>query len=129
MLFAIVMITFCLRKVGRVFSNTKLLFAKHPTRLITGKLPHITIQCPVDRESLTGVIDPTVQSLKAAIASYKSQGGTASIFMNDDGMQLMDQEMRAAREKYYRDNNIGWVARPPHKQDGFVRAGRFRKVQ
>lgn len=48
--------------------------------------------------------------------------------MNDDGMQLLDPEMAELRQRYYRNHNIGWVARPPHKKDGFLRAGRFKKV-
>jgi hypothetical protein len=40
------------------------------------KPPHITIQMPVYKESLTGVIKPTVNSLKACISHYESHGGT-----------------------------------------------------
>lgn len=29
---------------------------------------------------------------------------------------------------YYEDNNIGWVARPAHGKDGFIRAGKFKKA-
>jgi hypothetical protein len=43
------------------------------------KPPHITIQMPVYKESLTGVIIPTVTSLKAAISHYESHGG---MFLN-----------------------------------------------
>ena len=50
--------------------------------------PHITIQMPVYKESLAGVIRPTVASLKAAISQYELQGGTANIFINDDGLQV-----------------------------------------
>lgn len=32
------------------------------------------------------------------------------------------------RQRYYRNHNIGWVARPGHKKNRFVRAGRFKKV-
>ena len=103
-------------------------FTRKSERRITRELPHITIQCPVYTESLAGVIDPTVQSLKIAISTYELQGGTASIFINDDGMQLLDPKMRKLRQKYYRHHHIGWVARPPHKKDGFIRAGNFRKV-
>lgn len=99
-----------------------------PERYVATDLPHITIQCPVYKESLAGVIDPTIQSLKAAISTYELQGGTASIFVNDDGMQLLDLEMAELRQRYYRNQNIGWVARPPHNKDGFIRGGRFKKV-
>lgn len=109
--------------------NTSRVFSREPAeRPASGNLHHITIQCTVYKESLAGVIDPTVKSLKIAISTYKSQGGTASIFINDDGMQLLDTETREARKKYYSDHIIGWVARPPHQKDGFHRAGRFKKV-
>jgi hypothetical protein len=113
---------------SQAFSNSLYFSGKPPARRITGELPHITIQCPVYKESLAGVIDPTVQSLKVAISTYELQGGTASIFVNDDGMQLLDPEMAELRQRYYKNHNIGWAARPPHKQNGFIRAGRFKKV-
>jgi len=127
-LLAILFVTYCLHRVGNTFRNLTLLPGRRPERRITGKLGHITIQCPVYKESLAGVIDPTIQSLKIAVAAYISQGGTASIFMNDDGMQLLDPETRAHRLEYYGNHDIGWVARPPHQEDGYVRVGRFRKV-
>jgi hypothetical protein len=43
---------------------------------------------PVYKEGLEGVIKPTVQSVKQAIATYELQGGTANIFINDDGSAL-----------------------------------------
>ncbi|KAK9356403.1 glycosyl transferase family group 2-domain-containing protein [Lipomyces doorenjongii] len=93
-----------------------------------GPLPHITIQCPVYKESLDGVIDPTMQSLLVAVTTYELQGGTANIFVNDDGLQLISEEEAAARRRYYDDHLIGYVARPPHGQDGFIRKGRFKKA-
>ena len=41
-------------------------------------LPHITIQMPVYKEGLEGVIMPTVRSLQAAISFYESRGGESS---------------------------------------------------
>jgi hypothetical protein len=40
---------------------------------MTGRLPHITIQMPVYKEGLEGVIIPTVESLKKAITTYVSR--------------------------------------------------------
>jgi hypothetical protein len=54
--------------------------------------------------------------------------GSASIFVNDDGMRVISEEEAQARREYYHDNNIGWVARPKHNQDGFVRKGKFKKA-
>lgn len=68
--------------------NNRYYSGKAPRRLrpdANGKLPHVTIQIPVYKEGLQGVIKPTVQSIKRAIATYELQGGTANIFVNDDG--------------------------------------------
>jgi hypothetical protein len=90
--------------------------------------PHITIQMPVYKEGLEAVIIPTVNSLKAAISHYESRGGSASIFVNDDGMRVISDEDARARQDFYLDNNIGWVARPKHGDDGFERKGKFKKA-
>ncbi|KUI55537.1 hypothetical protein VP1G_02964 [Cytospora mali] len=91
--------------------------------------PHITIQMPVYKEGMEAVIIPTVKSLQAAISYYESRGGTASIFINDDGMRAgMSEEEAQARRDFYHDNNIGWVARPKHGDDGFERKGKFKKA-
>ena len=98
-----------------------------------GPLPHVTVQCPVYKEGLEAVIVPTVNSLEAAIRNYESHGGTANIFMNDDGMQLLSPEEAAERRAYYVEHNIGWVARPKHNPNGeglqrFIRRGKFKKA-
>jgi hypothetical protein len=61
---------------------------------------------------------------------YARQGGTSSIFIHDDGLQLISEAERMKRMNFYSDHNIGWVARPPHssESDGFKRAGRFKKA-
>lgn len=62
--------------------------------------------------------------------TYARQGGTSSIFIHDDGLQLISPEDREERIAFYADHNIGWVARPPHDNspNGFKRAGRFKKA-
>lgn len=90
--------------------------------------PHITIQMPVYKEGLKGVIIPTINSVLPAIAHYERLGGTASVFVCEDGMQAVKPEIAEMRRKFYRANNIGWVSRPPHNKDGFVRAGKFKKA-
>lgn len=62
--------------------------------------------------------------------TYARQGGTCSIFINDDGLQLLSPGDRDARIAYYADHGIGWVARPKHDPapGGFKRAGRFKKA-
>jgi cellulose synthase/poly-beta-1,6-N-acetylglucosamine synthase-like glycosyltransferase len=108
-------------------SNSKYYSAVHPRR-INGLLPHVTVQCPVYKEGLTSVIAPTVRSIKQAISTYELQGGSANIFINDDGMQLIDEDERRARIDFYHDNGIGWTARPKHGEEGFLRRGKFKKA-
>ena len=36
---------------------------------------------------------PTVESLLKAIRYYEAQGGSASIYVNEDGMQVVDPEL------------------------------------
>jgi hypothetical protein len=90
--------------------------------------PHITIQMPVYKEGMESVIIPTVRSLQTAISYYESHGGSASIFINDDGLRVLSEEEAQKRIEFYHDNNIGWVARPKHGQDGFIRKGKFKKA-
>lgn len=108
--------------------NSKFYSARPPPRLNTPTLPHVTIQCPVYKEGLAGVIQPTVKSIKQAMSTYELQGGSANMFVNDDGLQLLSDEDRQARIEFYADNSIGWVARPKHGENGFKRGGKFKKA-
>lgn len=88
---------------------------------------------PVYQEGLHTVIAPTIRSVKAAISTYELQGGTANIFINDDGMQTIPTTAAAERAEFYDEHNVGWVARPGHNtKDGskptFIRAGKFKKA-
>lgn len=107
--------------------NSKYYSAKCSPRL-RSDLPHVTIQCPVYKEGLSAVIAPTVASIKQAISTYELQGGSANMFVNDDGLQIIGEEERKARIEFYQDHNIGWTARPKHGSEGFVRRGKFKKA-
>jgi hypothetical protein len=93
-------------------------------------LPHITIQMPVYKESLETVLAPSIESLKKAMQTYARQGGTSTIFINDDGLRLLSAPDRDERLAYYANHNIGWVSRPKHddRPGGFKRPGRFKKA-
>lgn len=93
-----------------------------------GMLPHITIQCPVYKEGLDDVLKLTFQSVQKAIHTYELQGGLANVFVNDDGLQLIPREEALERIEFYEENGFGYVSRPPHGQNGFVRKGRFKKA-
>ena len=122
--------------VSQMGQNSKFYSAAPPRRLCTNErsLPHLTIQCPVYKESLATVIEPTIRSVKTAISTYQMQGGSANIFINDDGMQLISEEEARARKSYYHENKVGWVARPRHNPEpgngekSFVRRGKFKKA-
>ncbi|CAK7204820.1 hypothetical protein SEUCBS139899_007582 [Sporothrix eucalyptigena] len=108
--------------------NSKFYSARRPHRLQTSVLPHVTVQCPVYKEGLAAVIEPTVKSIKQAISTYELQGGSANLFMNDDGLQLIGDEDRQVRIEFYADHSIGWVARPKDGENGFQRRGKFKKA-
>ncbi|TPX11046.1 uncharacterized protein E0L32_007907 [Thyridium curvatum] len=108
--------------------NSKFYSARPPPRLQTAALPHVTVQCPVYKEGLNAVIAPTVKSIKQAMSTYELQGGSANMFINDDGLQLITEEDRRNRIEFYADHSIGWVARPGHGDNGFVRKGKFKKA-
>ncbi|PHH92996.1 hypothetical protein CDD83_2485 [Cordyceps sp. RAO-2017] len=114
--------------VRQLAVNSKFYSARPPPRLQTAILPHVTIQCPVYKEGLQGVIVPTVKSIKQAMSTYELQGGSANMFVNDDGLQLISDEDRRARIEFYADHSIGWVARPRHGENGFLRRGKFKKA-
>ncbi|KAG8215893.1 glycosyl transferase family group 2-domain-containing protein [Butyriboletus roseoflavus] len=101
-----------------------------PNREVDDALPHITIELPVFKESLKETIAPSVTSIKKAMQTYARQGGTSSIFIHDDGLQIISEEQRQERMTFYANHNIGWVARPKHdgSPGGFKRAGRFKKA-
>lgn len=72
--------------IGTLKSNSRFFSAIKPdlSQCYAGGFspPHITIQMPVYKESLTGVIIPTVTSLKAAISHYESRGGKNNSLSN-----------------------------------------------
>ncbi|KAK6596305.1 glycosyltransferase family 2 protein [Botrytis cinerea] len=128
-----------------VRKNSQFYSAKPPKRgrYPDLELPHITIQMPVYKEGLKGVIIPTVTSILAAIRYYEAQGGSASIYVNEDGMQAVDPELCEARKTFYELNNIGYCSRPKHTHskkkwyqgkkvqdnpEGFQRKGQFKKA-
>jgi membrane glycosyltransferase len=124
--------------IKQLHGNSKFYSGVRPKRLTRhheGGLPHVTIQMPVYKEGLEGVIEPTIRSIKAAIATYEMQGGTANIFVNDDGLQLVDAETARTRQDFYDEQNIGWVSRPKHNPnpaegegEPFLRRGKFKKA-
>ncbi|KAK7461714.1 hypothetical protein VKT23_008140 [Stygiomarasmius scandens] len=137
-----VSIFFCLQLIG----NLSLVFgpvaqyhensayysaiAPPPDPEVDRNLPHITIQCPVYKESLKETIAPSIMSIKKAMQTYARQGGTSAIFICDDGLRLVSPADREERLQFYTHNNIAWVARPAHngKEGGFKRAGKFKKA-
>jgi cellulose synthase/poly-beta-1,6-N-acetylglucosamine synthase-like glycosyltransferase len=118
--------------VAQYHENSKYYSANkpRPNKTVDNNLPHITIQMPVYKESLHEVLAPSIESLKKCMQTYARQGGTSTIFINDDGLRVLDDEARDERIAFYANHNIGWVARPKHDDapDGFKRAGRFKKA-
>lgn len=115
-----------LKMNSRFYSATKPDLAR--AQALEFKPPPITIQMPIYTESLEGVVKKSVASLQKAISYYELRGGSARIFINDDGMALRSDIENAEFEEFYANNNIGWVARPKHNASGFVRQGKFKKA-
>ncbi|KAF1356043.1 hypothetical protein EJ07DRAFT_181633 [Lizonia empirigonia] len=134
--FVIVIFNNCFQLIGPIGSiktNSRFYSAIKPNLAQAQALgftpPPITIQMPIYTESLEGVVKPIVTSLQAAISYYESRGGTARIFMNDDGMSIRSEADNVLFKEFYLNNNkIGWVSRPKHNFEGFVRRGKFKKA-
>jgi hypothetical protein len=75
---------------------------------------------------MNSVIVPTMMSVLAAVQFYEEQGGTASVFINDDGMQCIQPELAEARRQYYRENGIGYTARLPNKKGSSKKTSGFK---
>ncbi|EJF58996.1 hypothetical protein DICSQDRAFT_182230 [Dichomitus squalens LYAD-421 SS1] len=126
-------LSMCIGPVGQYHKNSKYYSAvpPRPNKMVDNNLPHITIQMPVYKEGLDAVLAPSIETIKKAMQTYARQGGTSTIFINDDGLRLLSVEDRDARILFYANHGIGWVARPKHDDsspDGFKRAGRFKKA-
>ncbi|KDQ52886.1 hypothetical protein JAAARDRAFT_39833 [Jaapia argillacea MUCL 33604] len=125
-------ISMAIGPVAQYHENSKYYSAipARPNKVVDNNLPHITIQMPVYKETLETVLAPSIESLKKAMQTYARQGGTSTIFINDDGLRVISDAERDARIAFYANHNIGWVARPKHdnEADGFKRAGRFKKA-
>jgi cellulose synthase/poly-beta-1,6-N-acetylglucosamine synthase-like glycosyltransferase len=125
-------IAMVLGPVAQFHENSNYFFAipPRPNPEVERNLPHITIEMPVYKESLKETIAPSVYSIKEAMQMYARQGSSSSIFIHDDGLQLMSDAERLERTTFYSDHDIGYVARPPHDsaEGGFKRNGRFKKA-
>ncbi|KAI0288324.1 glycosyl transferase family group 2-domain-containing protein [Russula brevipes] len=130
-------VTMTVGPIAQYRQNSKYYSARppRPNKQVDSNLPHVTIQMPVYKEGLEAVLTPSIASLKKAMQTYARQGGTSSIFINDDGLRTLPDHERDARLAFYDANGIGWVARPADGEssangDGttFVRAGRFKKA-
>ncbi|KAF8489182.1 glycosyl transferase family group 2-domain-containing protein [Russula emetica] len=125
-------ISYVLGPVAQYHENSKYYSAVKPAanKEVDAHLPHITIELPVYKESLVQTIAPSIMSIKKAMQTYARQGGTSSIFVHDDGLQLLPEPDREERIRFYADHGIGWVARPKHddSEGGFKRRGRFKKA-
>ncbi|KAH9172535.1 glycosyl transferase family group 2-domain-containing protein [Lactarius sanguifluus] len=109
-------ISYVFGPVAQYHENSKYYSAIKPAanKEVDAHLPHITVELPVYKESLSHTITPSVMSLKKAMQTYARQGGTSSIFVHDDGLQLVSEA----------------DPRPKHEdgEGGFKRRGRFKKA-
>lgn len=86
----------------------------------------VTIQIPVYKEDFETVIKPTLKSAilcKKYYEKFIEHNIVVNIFVNDDGLQIIDQEEANIRINFYNKYNIGYTARPP-----LNRQGKFKKA-
>lgn len=62
------------------------------------------------------------------MTTYERQGGNVNVVVCDDGLQLLPEADAQARIRYYAENDLAFVARPPHGLEGFERRGKFKKA-
>uniref|UniRef100_A0A7S0PX07 Glycosyltransferase 2-like domain-containing protein n=1 Tax=Asterionellopsis glacialis TaxID=33640 RepID=A0A7S0PX07_9STRA len=93
---------------------------------VPAELPPVCVQMPVYKESFDETILPSLISIYRAIDYYTAMGGDAHMFVNDDGLQLIDEKEREERIRFYHENEIAYIARPSH--DILKRHGLFKKA-
>ena len=95
--------------------------------IINQTFPNITIQMPVYKEDLENTIIPTIKSAIIQATRYELETGSiCNIIVCDDGLNLISKEDKQKRILFYKENNIGYTARPhPSK---YKRIGRFKKA-
>ncbi|RDB26851.1 hypothetical protein Hypma_005327 [Hypsizygus marmoreus] len=108
--------------IEQYHANSKYYSALKPraNKAVDDALPHVTIQMPVYKEGLEGVLAPSIRSLKKAMQTYARQGGTSTIFVCDDGLRILPLQEREARLAFYANHGVGWVARPAHGDVGLA---------
>lgn len=89
--------------------------------------PHITLQCPVYKESLENTIKPTLMHCVREAVRYREETGAhCNIIVCDDGYNVISEDEREARFRFYEEFGISFTARPhPSK---LKRLGRFKKA-
>lgn len=88
------------------------------------RLPQLTIEIPVYKESFEEVIKPTIDNVLQACKHYQYEGGEVNIFVHDDGLMLLDDIEKNKRLTYYDScDEIFYIGRPKEN-----RAGRFKKA-
>ena len=87
--------------------------------------PFVTIQLPVYTEDFSKVIEPTIHNVIECIKAYERYGGTAQLFINDDGYNVLDPIEKMKRSNFYNnERRIKWIARPLNGRLGsFKKAG------
>jgi hypothetical protein len=104
----------------------------------------VTVQIPVFKESNDVVFNTIMQSIKACQKYSQKSGARANIVISDDGLAVLlkgkiskedieyllqiesgmltdDQKQAVERIRFYRANNISFVARPEKPRDGLFK--------
>jgi hypothetical protein len=89
--------------------------------------PDITIQLPVYKEDLENTIKPTIMSAIEQANRYMLETSSmCNIIVCDDGLNLISENDKQERIKFYTSQKIGYTARPHTSK--LKRRGRFKKA-
>jgi Glycosyl transferase family group 2 len=109
-----------------VYKNSRFHSAIAPPKVPRDQLPPVCVQMPIYKENFVETVQPSLDDIKKAIDNYRKEGGEAFMFINDDGLQLIDEEERQIRINYYKEHDIAYIARPGHNV--LPRHGLFKKA-
>ncbi len=90
----------------------------------TEKTVSVTIQIPIYKENFETVIKPTLNSLIKCrdYGKHKTpenndgenaHGINVNIICHDDGLFVWDKDLSENRNRFYTENNIGYIGRSP----------------
>lgn len=93
--------------------------------------PTASIVVPFYQEPFEVIVKTMNQAIRVVdFYNQKAKAKKANFIVFDDGLQTpgLDSQEKDKRIKFYRENGIAYIARPPNNKEGFYRTGFFKKA-